>query len=81
SLFVNLYQTDLRWGIAESQSNQSVYLCLNEVYRSDYFIGMIGERYGYIPKSYDVPKDDTRFKWLETLPIGYSITDLEIQAG
>ncbi|CAF3851362.1 unnamed protein product [Rotaria magnacalcarata] len=81
SLFVNLYQTDLRWGIAESQSNQSVYLCLNEVYRSDYFIGMIGERYGYIPKSYDFPKDDKRFKWLETLPIGHSITDLEIQAG
>lgn len=81
SLFVNLYQIDLRWGIAESQSNQSVFLCLNEVYRSDYLIGIVGERYGYIPKSYDVPKDDPRFKWLEKLPIGYSITDLEMQAG
>jgi telomerase protein component 1 len=81
SLFVNLYQTDLRWGIAESQSKQSVFLCLNEVYRSDYFIGLIGERYGYIPTSYDVPKDDQRYTWLDKVPIGYSITDLEIQAG
>ncbi|CAF2533417.1 unnamed protein product [Rotaria sp. Silwood2] len=81
SLFVNLYQTDLRWGIAESQSRQSVFLCLNEVYRSDYFIGLVGERYGYIPKSYDAPKDDPRFTWLNKLPIGYSITDLEMQAG
>ncbi|CAF4607539.1 unnamed protein product [Rotaria sp. Silwood1] len=81
SLFVNLYQTDLRWGIAESQSRQSVFLCLNEVYRSDYFIGLIGERYGFIPKSYDAPKDDPRYTWLNKLPIGYSITDLEMQAG
>ena len=81
SLFVNLFQTDLRWGIAESQSKQSVVLCLNEVFRSDYFIGMIGERYGYIPTSYDVPKDDPRFAWMKKLPLGHSITDLEIQAG
>jgi len=81
SLFVNLYQTDLRWGIAESQSKQSVFLCLNEVYRSDYFIGLIGERYGYMPTSYDIPKDDPRFQWLNKVPIGHSITDLEIQAG
>ncbi len=81
SLFVNLYQTDLRWGIAESQTKQSVFLCLNEVYRSDYFIGLIGERYGFIPSSYDVPKDDPRFTWIHKVPIGHSITDLEIQAG
>ena len=81
SLFVNLFQTDLRWGIAESQSKQSVVLCLNEVYRSDYFIGMIGERYGYVPTSYDVPKEDPRFAWMKKLPLGHSITDLEIQAG
>ncbi len=81
SLFVNLYQTDLRWGIAESQSKQSVFLCLNEVYRSDYFIGLIGERYGFMPTSYDVPKDDPRYTWLNKVPIGHSITDLEIQAG
>lgn len=81
SLFINLYQTDLRWGIAESQTKQSVFLCLNEVYRSDYFIGLIGERYGYMPTSYDVPKDDPRYKWLNKVPIGHSITDLEIQAG
>lgn len=81
SLFVNLYQTDLRWGIAESQTKQSVFICLNEVMRSDYIIGLIGERYGYIPTSYDFPKDDPRFTWLQKLPIGYSITDLELQAG
>ncbi|CAF0781386.1 unnamed protein product [Adineta steineri] len=81
SLFVNLYQTDLRWGIAESQTKQSVYLCLNEVCRSDYFIGLIGERYGYVPTSYDVPKDDPRFTWLKKVPLGRSITDLEVQAG
>ncbi|CAF3633220.1 unnamed protein product [Rotaria sordida] len=81
SLFVNLYQIDLRWGVAESQTKQSVFLCLNEVYRSDYFIGLVGERYGFIPKTYDVPKDDPRFTWLNKLPIGSGITDLEMQAG
>jgi len=81
SLFVNLYQTDLRWGIAESQSKQSVQLCLNEVYRSDYFIGLIGERYGFQPTNYDVPQDDQRYTWLKKVPLGHSITDLEIQAG
>ncbi|CAF0783335.1 unnamed protein product, partial [Didymodactylos carnosus] len=81
SLFVNLYEIDLRWGIAESQSKQSVYLCLNEVLRSEYFIGLVGERYGYVPSTYDVPKNDKNFAWLKNVPIGSSITDLEIQCG
>ena len=49
---VELVDVDLRWGITEEESEQGkvIPICLAEIDRcKPYFIGMIGERYGWIP--------------------------------
>ena len=45
-------EIDLRWGITEEQSQRGEVLsiCLEEIRRCrPYFIGLLGERYGWIP--------------------------------
>ncbi len=45
-------EIDLRWGITEEQSERGEVLpiCLEEIKRCrPYFIGLLGERYGWIP--------------------------------
>jgi telomerase protein component 1 len=77
---VNLIEVDLRWGITEeeSQTGKAMELCLSEVERCrPFFIGMLGERYGWAPKKYDV-SDDPRFDWVRAYPAGRSITELEM---
>src|ERR1700680_2737815 len=48
SLGVDFVVVDLRWGINEEQSrrNEVLSLCLDEVRKCPYFIGLLGERYG-----------------------------------
>jgi len=77
---VNVFEVDLRWGVTEeeSASGKSIQLCLDEVDRCrPFFIGMLGERYGWAPEAYDVP-DHPRFHWLKDYPRGRSITELEM---
>ena len=50
--FVELVDVDLRWGITveEAERGEVLPICLAEFDRSrPYFIGMLGERYGWIP--------------------------------
>lgn len=50
--FVELVDVDLRWGITVQQAERGEVLpiCLSEIDRArPYFIGMLGERYGWIP--------------------------------
>ena len=50
--FVTFTEVDLRWGITEAPANegQVLPLCLAEIERSrPYFIGLLGERCGWIP--------------------------------
>lgn len=52
---VQFSEVDLRWGITESEADNGevIPICLGEIDNSrPYFIGLIGERYGWIP-----PKD------------------------
>jgi len=76
---VNVYEVDLRWGVTEeeSQSGKSMELCLDEVSRCQFFVGMLGDRYGWAPERYEVP-DHPRFAWLKNYPTGRSITELEM---
>ncbi|XP_015273529.1 PREDICTED: telomerase protein component 1-like [Gekko japonicus] len=69
---------DLRWGITEqeAQTNKQLELCLSEVARSHLFIGILGERYGHIPREYSLP-DEPHYEWLKSYPAGRSITELE----
>jgi hypothetical protein len=50
--FVDLVDVDLRWGITAEQAERGEVLpiCLAEIDRArPYFVGMLGERYGWIP--------------------------------
>ena len=50
--FVELVDVDLRWGITveEAERGGVLPICLAEIDRSrPYFIGMLGERFGWIP--------------------------------
>ncbi|EDV28934.1 uncharacterized protein TRIADDRAFT_52303 [Trichoplax adhaerens] len=53
-------------------------LCLTEVQRSDYFIAILGQRYGWCPKEYEVPPT-SEFDWVRNYPPNRSVTELEIQ--
>ena len=62
--FVEILEVDLRWGITEEQSQQgeTLRICLREIDRCRpsapvFFIGMLGERYGWIPPQDFYPKD------------------------
>jgi nephrocystin-3 len=53
---VEFTEVDLRWGITEEQKAEGKVLpvCLAEIERCrPYFIGLLGERYGYIPEHID----------------------------
>ncbi|XP_063952437.1 telomerase protein component 1-like isoform X2 [Lytechinus pictus] len=78
--FVNLYEVDLRWGVSEEQTrhSSSVEICLREANRCDLFIGILGDRYGYVPNDYPDMSDIEYFNWLSAHPKSRSITELEM---
>ena len=81
---VELVEVDLRWGIAELQSTrrETLKLCLDEI-RScrPFFIGLLGERYGWTPGDDAFTADLTEEQpWLKDLH-GKSVTELEILHG
>ena len=82
--FVTFTEVDLRWGITEEQSaeGQVLPLCLAEIERSrPYFLGLLGERYGWIPDTIP-PEVVQREKWLtEHVADRTSVTELEILHG
>eukprot|EP01124_Arcella_intermedia_P006950 TRINITY_DN1421_c0_g1_i1.p1 TRINITY_DN1421_c0_g1~~TRINITY_DN1421_c0_g1_i1.p1 ORF type:complete len:2329 (+),score=518.76 TRINITY_DN1421_c0_g1_i1:65-7051(+) len=78
---LDIVEVDLRWGVTEEESQQgkSIELCLSEVERcKPFFVGILGNRYGWAPEDYDVP-DQPRFRWLKNYPKGRSITELEME--
>ena len=81
---VELVEVDLRWGIAEEQSTrrETLKLCLDEIRACrPFFIGLLGERYGWVPED-DAFTADLREEqpWLTALH-GKSVTELEILHG
>jgi nephrocystin-3 len=71
--FVELLEVDLRWGITEDQSKKgdTLRICLQEIDRCRpsapvFFIGMLGERYGWIP-----PRDFFKEDVLEDKHLGW----------
>lgn len=75
-------EVDLRWGITDEQAAEDKVLpvCLEEIQRCrPYFIGLLGERYGWVPQQ--IP-----FDLLQTQPWirqhkSRSVTELEIIHG
>ncbi len=83
--FVELVDVDLRWGITVQQAERGEVLpiCLSEIDRArPYFIGMLGERYGWIPPPEGYALDLVeRQPWLKKHQGGKSVTELEILHG
>lgn len=83
---VTLTELDLRWGITpeESESGKVVEICLREIENSvPFFIGIIGNRYGWIPGPGDLG-ESLRERYSQVN--GYvsrqlSVTEMEMQFG
>jgi tetratricopeptide (TPR) repeat protein len=89
---VTLFELDLRWGISEEESKQGkvVDICLKEIQNTTpFFIGLLGERYGWAPSPKEVHKNIKAYKPVfenhprvqDDLKHGTSITEIEIQEG
>jgi tetratricopeptide (TPR) repeat protein len=77
-------EVDLRWGVSDEQVAEGKVLpsCLEQIRRCrPYFIGILGERYGWIPEA--IPQEIIeREPWLkEYVQEGKSVTELEILHG
>jgi tetratricopeptide (TPR) repeat protein len=83
--FVELVDVDLRWGITveEAERGEVLPICLAEIDRSrPYFIGMLGERYGWVPPHEGYAPDLLESQpWLKKHQGGKSVTELEILHG
>ena len=79
SRHIQLYEVDLRWGVTEedARSEKAVEICLGEVSRCQYFVGILGERYGWSMDKYQAP-DTPEYEWLKEYPSGRSITEVEV---
>jgi tetratricopeptide (TPR) repeat protein len=82
---VEVVDVDLRWGITEQESQQGkvIPICLAEIERcTPYFLGMLGERYGWIPPANQYsPELISSQPWLAAHLGGSSVTELEILHG
>jgi tetratricopeptide (TPR) repeat protein len=75
-------EVDLRWGIPDEQKAEGKVLpiCLQEIDRCrPYFIGLLGERYGWVPDEI-MPELIAREPWLSEYR-QHSVTELEILHG
>lgn len=77
---------DLRWGITQqaSENGETVKICLKEIENSQpYFIGILGDRYGWQPSIDDIsidPQTTEDFPWLKNdVANRLSMTEIEIQ--
>ncbi len=86
---VEFFPIDLRWGITEQEGKQGriISACLEEVDNSrPYFIGLLGDRYGWQPSLSDLGESSTvlleRYPWLEKdINQELSITEIEMRYG
>jgi len=79
---------DLRWGLTQEEAvlGRVIRTCLEEVDKCrPYFIGMIGNRYGWAPELHEVLIDPdllAKYPWIEELTIeGASVTEMEFVHG
>jgi hypothetical protein len=75
-------EVDLRWGITDEQVDEGDVLpiCLEEIRECrPYFIGLLGERYGWVPDQIDASLIEQE-PWLAE-HAGNSVTELEIIQG
>ena len=89
---VGFTEIDLRWGVTEEESKNgtTVAICLSEIDRCrgfpPFFIGFLGERYGWIPTAEDLASyfqrsdlDEYSSEIKSALNKGISVTELEFR--
>ena len=81
-------EIDLRWGLTEEEGalGRVIRTCLEEVDKCrPYFVGIIGDRYGWVPEYYEVMMDPdlvARYPWVEEAVLeGTSVTEMEFTHG
>lgn len=76
---VEFVAIDLRWGVTREDSERgAVAICLGEIERCHYVVGLIGGRYGWVPSRDQVPADlVAKSSGLDAE--GLSVTELEIR--
>lgn len=84
SRYIHFSYVDLRWGITneESSENKVVPLCFQHIKDCrPFFIGMLGERYGWIPEANTIPEALLVAEpWINDCK-NCSVTELEILHG
>lgn len=79
---LHLVDIDLRWGVtaAEAESGKVIDICLEQIDGSrPFFICMLGNRYGWVPKAEEIPEDTRkRYDKIDSKK-NFSVTHLEIQ--
>ncbi|MEP7235498.1 MAG: tetratricopeptide repeat protein, partial [Ignavibacteriota bacterium] len=85
---VEFTEIDLRWGLTEEEATHGkiIRTCMEEIDRCrPYFLGIVGDRYGWSPKFHEVQKDAElirKYPWIEDASAdGASIIDMEFQYG
>lgn len=84
---VVLTPIDLRWGVVprregKSRSTQIIDACLREIDEAQCFIGIVGEREGWLPDTDDLGKSDLlKGEFEELVHSGMSMTEIEMQYG
>ena len=85
---VTFTEVDLRWGVTEEEAElgQVIRICLEEVDRCrPYFIGMIGNRYGWVPELHEIHLDPdllANYPWIKEIANeGVSVTEMEFIHG
>src|SRR5712672_879049 len=80
---VHLIDIDLRWGVTREQAenDQVLDLCLRQIDDCrPFFIGILGERYGWVPQNLPAEAVLGSYGWLQH-HTGKSVTELEILHG
>jgi len=85
---VEFTEIDLRWGVTDEEAKEGkvIKICLDEIDKSrPFFIGILGERYGWVPLAEDYEKHKMIIEdhgWVgEDIQNGLSITEMEVQYG
>lgn len=83
---MDLIECDLRWGVpADSTNEETILTCLSELDRcldendgQPFFIGMLGQKYGWVPDWNLIPEDlKKNYDWIPNI----SITHMEFLHG
>nr|KAG5700929.1 hypothetical protein BaRGS_034214 [Batillaria attramentaria] len=81
--FINVFEMDLRWGVTEedTRNNRTLELCLQELTKCQLFVGLLGERYGWVAQPVSAARTRPEFDCVRQYKQGASVTELEMHFG